>query len=657
MGEKARCAGAGCAAAGVESSTRKVNYARRRGFAAGLTGLPALCIAIVGAMAPTAGAAQSIEELRGLSIEELTNVEVTSVFKRPEPLTKTPAAIYVVSGDDIRRSGAVSLPEALRLAPNLNVARVDARSYAISARGFNSFEASNKLLVMIDGRSVYTPLHGGVFWDEGQVMLSDVERIEVVRGPGGTLWGANAVNGVINVITKSARDTQGALADVRLGTLDRGGSVRYGGPIGDAGAFRIYGMGFKYGETLTSTGADANDDWSNLQAGFRSDFRAGANAFTVQGDIYENDFDPDGDNSGKNVLGRWSRRLGAGSTVELQAYYNDAKRLSPGVTDKLETFDIAGQHTFSPFAGHEIVWGGGYRRTEDLFINTLNPFVLDPESDTIQLGNGFVQDSIALHDDVTVTVGTKIEYSSYTGVEYLPSGRVAWELTDTALLWGAVSRAVRTPSRIDRDLVWPGVFERAGSRFDSEKLIAYEMGYRVQPTPESVLSIALFYNDYDDLRILATSDDSGLLTFANKMEGHTYGIEAWGDYRVFNWWRLSAGFNLLEKNLHLEPGAVETAISQHAGNDPEYQGSLRSYMDLTERIELDVGLRAVDSLPNPPVPSYVAVDARIGWRLTDTFEISVGAQNVFDKSHPETGAEATRREIRRSAYVGARWRF
>ena len=646
--EKARCTAGDRAGAGVRRKGECRSFLRRcarvllSGAAVAAVSIPA--------------SAQTVEELRQLSIEELTNVEITSVSKRPEPLSKAPAAIYVISGEDIRRSGADSLAEALRLAPNLNVQRVDARSYAISARGFNSFVASNKLLVMIDGRSVYTPLHGGVFWDEGQVMLPDVDRIEVISGPGGTLWGANAVNGVINVVTKSARETQGVLADARIGNLDRGGSARYGGRIGDVGAFRVYAMGMRYGETLDATGGEAGDDWVNLQTGFRTDFQAGANSMTLQGDLYDNDFDPDGDISGKNLLGRWSRRLGAGSTVDLQAYYNQAKRLSPGVTDKLETVDLAGQHAFSPFARHEIVWGGGYRRTEDLFINTSNPFVLDPETDTIQLGNAFVQDSIALRDDVIVTVGTKFEYSSYTGLEYLPSGRVAWAVSDTVLLWGAVSRAVRTPSRIDRDLVWPGVFERAGD-FESETLIAYEVGYRGRPTPESSLSVSLFYNDYDDLRVLATSPDSGLPTFANKMEGETYGVEVWGDYRVRHWWRLSAGFNVLEKNLHLEPGALDTAISQHAGNDPDYQASLRSYMNLAENLELDVGLRVVDRLPNPAVPSYVAVDARIGWHATDGLELYVGAQNIFDKSHPEAGDAATRSEVRRSVYLGARWRF
>lgn len=614
--------------------------------------LPAIAMAISAGSA----AAQTVEELRHLSIEELTTVEITSVLKRPQQLSKAPAAIYVISGEDIRRSGAVSLPEALRLAPNLNVARVDSRSYAISARGFNSFEASNKLLVMVDGRSVYTPIHAGVFWDEGQVMLSDVERIEVVSGPGGTLWGANAMNGVINVVTKNTRDTQGGLADVKLGNVYRGGSARYGAKIGDVGWARVYGMGSRFGESLRPDGTGADDEWENMQAGFRSDLAAGANAFTVQGDIFENDLDPAGDISGKNILGRWSRRLGVAGNVELQAYYSDVERLAPGTTDELRTIDIAGQHAFSPYSGHEIVWGGGYRRTRDKFVNTLNPFVLIPEADTIQLGNFFIQDSIALRNDLTATIGTKVEYSSYTGLEYLPSGRLAWQFADKALVWGAVSRAVRTPSRIDRDLIWPGVFDQARD-FGTENVIAYELGFRGQPTEDTSLSVSAFANDYDDLRILATDLDTGLPTFANKLEGWTYGVEIWGDYRVRDWWKLSGGLTVLEKDLTLEPGALTAAISQHEGNDPTYQAFWRSSMNLTEAIELDVGFRAIDSLPNPRVPTYVAVDARVGWRLSDDVEISLAAQNIFDKAHPETGNQATRREARRSVFVGAKVRF
>ncbi|HEX6958638.1 MAG TPA: TonB-dependent receptor [Ferrovibrio sp.] len=615
-------------------------------------------IAAIGiVVVPACAAAQTVEELRQLSIEELANIEITSVSKRPQPLSEAPASVYVITSEDIRRSGAASLPEVLRLAPNLQVARIDAATYAISARGFNSFQAANKLLVLIDGRSVYTPLHGGVFWDQQQILLEDIDRIEVISGPGGTLWGANAVNGVINIITKNSRETQGGFAGFQLGNLDKSASARYGGKLGANGTYRVYALGFQRGDTVLPDGDSAKDDWNGKQAGFRMDWLAGDDAFTLQGDLYDNDLAGGTDNSGGNLLGRWTRQLGDASALEVQAYYDKADRLALGVTDSLETFDIEAQHRFPLGDRHAIIWGGGYRLTEDKFINELNPFVLDPESDTVQIGNLFVQDSIALSDDLTLTLGTKLEYSGFTGFEYLPSARVAWQISDTALLWAAVSRAVRTPSRVDRDLTAPGILERASESFDSEELIAYEVGYRGQPSAQTSLSVSLFYNDYDNLRALMLSPDSGLLVFGNVLEGQTYGVEAWGDYRPRDWWTLSAGANLLQKDLHLKPGGIDAALSQHVGNDPEYQLSLRSRMDLSDAIELDIGLRAIDDLPDPDVPGYVALDARLGWHVTDTLELSVGGFNLLDDQHPEAGNVATRTEVPRSVYLGARWRF
>jgi iron complex outermembrane receptor protein len=597
---------------------------------------------------------QTVEDLRQLSIEDLANIEVTSVFKRPAPLSKAPASVYVITAEDIRRSGAVSLPEVLRLAPNLEVARRDALSYAISARGFNSVEASIKMLVLIDGRSIYTPLFGGVIWDQHHVPLDDVERIEVISGPGGTLWGANAFNGVINIITKHSADTQGGLASAYAGNLDRGATARYGGNLGDRGTWRVYVNGFERGESLTPAGVGADDDWDNRQTGFRGDWAGEADSFTLQGDLYENDLRP-GDSTGGNLLGRWQRRFENGSHAEVQAYYDKVDRSAVGVSDSLQVFDVEAQHAIRLGGRHEVVWGGGYRQIQDEFINTLNIFVLTPPSDTVQLGNIFAQDTVALRDDLKLTAGLKIEYSSYTDFEYLPSARLAYELLDTSLLWSAVSRAVRTPARFDRDLNAAGVLERA-TGFQSEEVIAYEAGWRSQPTPESSVSVSVFYNDYDELRVLAISPGSGLLRFDNKMKGETYGVEAWGDYRVNDWWRLSAGANLLRKNLDLEPGAVTLALDQHRGNDPEYQLSIRSYMDLTDELELDVGLRAVDELPDPRVPRYVTLDARLGWRVTEGFEVSLVGFNLLDASHPEVGA-TPQREVRRSVYISGRVSF
>jgi iron complex outermembrane recepter protein len=603
----------------------------------------------------SAAATSPVEELRDLSLEELANLQITSVSKRSEALSKAAASVFVITGEDIRRSGATSLPEALRLAPNLEVARLDSQNYAISARGFNTFQASNKLLVLIDGRSVYTALHAGVFWDQHQVMLEDIDRIEVISGPGGTLWGANAVNGVINVITKGAAETQGALASLQAGNVDQTGAARYGGRLGERGSYRVYGLGFERGDTETADGEDVNDDWLGRQGGFRLDWRGAVDGFTVQGDLYSHLLPADGELTGGNLLGRWTRALSEDSDLQLQVYYDQSERSTFGVQDELQVFDASAQHNFALGTRHQIVWGAGYRVTDDKFVNTLNAFVLDPESDVVQHGNLFVQDSIGLTEDLTLTLGTKFEYSSFSGFEYLPSGRVAWSVTDTTLLWAAVSRAVRTPSRIDRDLVNPGILDQ--SELESEKLIAYEVGYRGQPTSGTYLSVSLYYHDYEDLRALAASAGPGLFAFDNAMEGEIYGLEAWGDVDVTDWWRLSAGVNLIESDLKLKENGLPLALDQHQGNDPEYQLSLRSRMDLGDDLELDLGLRAVDELPSPEVPRYVELDARLGWHVSEALELWVGGSNLLHARHRESGAELVGREIPRSVYAGLRWRL
>lgn len=606
--------------------------------------------------APPLSAKPTVEELRALSIEDLANIEITSVSKRPEPLSQAPASIYVITSEDIRRSGAVTLPDVLRLAPNLQVSRLSSSSYAISARGFSTFESANKLLVMIDGRSIYTPLHAGVFWDQNQVMVEDIDRIEVISGPGGTLWGANAFNGVINIITRNSSETQGGLLSGQYGNVDQRAAVRYGGKLGEHGSYRVYAQDLERGPMVHPDGTSATDAWDSEQGGFRTDWAAGRNAFTIQGDVFDNAFDVGNRNRGKNLLARWKHQLEGGSNLEIQAYYDTVDRTALGINDSLETYDLQAQHSIRLGERHLVVWGGGYRVVNDEFRNTLNVFTLQPESDTLQLGNVFAQDSIKLENDLTLTLGNKFEHSSLSGLEYLPSARLAWQVTPDHMLWTAVSRAVRTPSRFDRDLQAPGILEPA-SDFESEKLIAYEIGYRGQPTTNTSLSATLFLHDYSDLRVLAVSPSSGLLTFDNKLEGTIYGIEAWGDYRVRPWWRLGAGFTLMQKNLDLKPGAITAALDQHAGNDPDHQFSIRSSMDLLDNVEFDVGLRSIDDLPNPMVPSYLELDARLAWHVTDQLELSLSGFNLLDNRHPETGAAATRIEVPRTVLAGARWRF
>ncbi|HTI87464.1 MAG TPA: TonB-dependent receptor [Alphaproteobacteria bacterium] len=602
-------------------------------------------------------AAPSIEDLSRLSIEELSaiDLQVTSVSRRPEPLSKAPAAIYVITQDDIRRAGVTSLTEALRLAPNLEVAQLNASTYTVSARGFNRFEAANKLQVLIDGRTVYNPLHAGVFWDVANVMVEDIDRIEVISGPGGALWGTNAVNGVINVVTKGAEATRGGLASAQIGNVNRNGALRYGGALGSNGAYRVYGMTFADGHTVNANGTSLGDDWYGSQGGFRTDWKTDGNAFTVQGDVFNNPFHTGGQARGGNALARWTHTLGAASSVEVQTYYDKTERVTPGVVDAVETGDLQAQHTFATGA-HKVVWGGGYRVQTDRFSNTLNGFALNKERDTTYIGNVFAQDTIALDSDLALTLGTKLEHSTFSGTEYMPEARLGWSVTDDDFLWGAVSRAVRTPSRIDRELQFPGLLLPAPS-FDSEKLIAYEIGHRGRLSPRASGTLALYYHDYDDLRTTSLANGSTFpVQLQNGMEGSTYGLEAWGDYALTSWWRLSPGLNVIKKHLHLKPGQTDTSNRQAAGNDPEYQASLRSSMDLGRDVEFDIGIRAVDQLSNPSIPSYYSLDTRVGWTVTPGVELSLAGFNLLDSHHPETGP-APQAEIRRTVYVGTRWRF
>jgi len=606
-------------------------------------------------------ASQTLRELSDLSLEELSQVEITSVSKRPEPLSKAAAAVYVITSDDILRSGVTSLAEALRLAPNLEVARVDAQTYNISARGMNSVNASNKLLVLIDGRSIYTPFFTSVSWDQQTVMLDDIERIEVVSGPGGTLYGSNAVNGVINIITKRSADTQGGLIDAKVGNLVQRGDGRYGGKLGEAGTYRVYALGFGEGHTDRQDGSGAMDAWNGKQAGFRSDFRAFDGAFTVQGDFYENLIDtPGGRRNGGNLLGRFSTHV-LGSSLEVQAYYDQQDRATVDArggrtAEKLRTFDVQAQDGVA-FGAHQIVWGLGQRTWGDRFTNTANPFVLVPESQTLNLTNVFAQDTIAVRNDVSLTLGTKFEYSDFSGWEGMPSARAGWRVDPGNFVWGAISRAVRTPSRLERDLTAPGIVNPSPD-FESEKLVAYETGWRSQLTSRASLSVSLFYNDYTDLRTTKPNPVTFLpVTFGNGWEGHTYGADVWGRVNPLSWWRLDAGFEVLRKRFHLKSGEADIAgIQTVLGHDPGHQVFVHSYMDVAPNVQLYVALRQVGALSDVGVPAYFEADLRLAWRVKPNLELSIAGYNLVHAHHAEATAPPIQ-EIPRSGYVGARWSF
>lgn len=608
-------------------------------------------------------AGQSLRDLSDLSLEELSQVEITSVSRRPEPLSQAPGAVYVITDEDIRRTGVTSLPEALRLAPNLEVARVNSQTYNISSRGMNSVNASNKLLVLIDGRSIYTPFFSSVFWDQQYVMLADVERIEVVSGPGGTLWGSNAMNGVINVITKSSADTQGGLVDAKVGDFSRHGAGRWGGKLGDLGTYRGYALGYGEGHTDLVGGGSAMDDWRGKQAGFRTDLAALRSTFTVQGDIYENLVDtPGGRRNGGNLLGRWNRQLANGSSLQVQAFYDQQDRSdvapgSGGSAEQLRTLDVEAEHVFRVGRTQQVVWGAGQRSWVDRFVNTANPFVLMPESQTLSLANIFGQDTITLRDDLKLILGTKFEYSSLSGWAIMPSVRFGWQASPKQFVWAAISRAVRSPSRLERDLTAPGIVNTSPD-FQSEKLIAYEAGWRSQLLQRASVSASLFYNDYTDLRTTKPAPFTILpVTFGNGWEGHTYGADVWGSYSPLPWWRLDAGFGVLRKNFHLKPGELDIAGTQTVlGHDPGHQIFLHSYMNLLRNVELYVGLRQIASLPEVGVPSYFEADVRIAWQVTPKLELSLAGLNLVHAEHAEATAPPIQ-EIPRSVYVGARWSY
>jgi iron complex outermembrane recepter protein len=607
---------------------------------------------------PPAMSEQTAAALKNLSLEELANIQVTSVSKRPEKLAETASAIQVITREDIHRSGATRLPEALRLASNLEVDQIDASEWAISARGFNS-SLANKMLVLIDGRTVYSPLFAGVFWDVQDVLLEDIERIEVISGPGAALWGANAVNGVINVITRSAKDTQGALLEGGGGTQLRGfGSARYGGALASNLYFRVYGKYTDRNSTVFPNGQDGGNEHHMGQGGFRLDWQAsGANLFTLQGDFYETRMAIPGTNDltnrGANVLGRWSRTISENSDFKLQFYFDEARRNTPGqYGDVLDTYDADFQHRFSLGGRNDVVWGAGYRLIEDDFRSAALSLISPRRS--FQTFSAFAQDEIALAKDwLHLTLGTKLEHNDYTGFEVQPSARLAWQLNRKQTVWAAISRAIRAPSRIDRDLVIPPI-TFGSPDFESEKLRAYELGYRVQPREQLSFLLASFYNDYADLRSQeqVTPPAPFPLVFGNGQKGESYGAELAADYRVTNWWRLRAGHTELRVHIRPKPGSTDISFGQAEAIDSNHFFSLHSSFDLPRHIEFDPAFRYVSRITNPrlEVPGYDELDLRLAWKPAPMLEFSIVGQNLLHDHHPEFGIPPTGQEIERSVF-------
>lgn len=608
----------------------------------------------------------SPEGLKKLSLEELMNVEVTSVSKRPEKLKEVASAIQVITQEDIRRSGATNVPEALRLASNLQVAQVNSSQWAISARGFNNV-LSDKLLVLIDGRSVYTPLYAGVFWDVQNLLLEDIDRIEVISGPGGALWGANAVNGIINITTKNAKKTQGLFVDGGAGSaLKSYGALRYGGKLGKNIYYRVYGMAYNRGSTINSD-TSANDKWWLSQGGFRVDWDdTKKNSIRVQSNFYTGQPNPDGTTNvvanGTNIIGRWTHQLSDNSEYKLQAYYDQTWRdFRNGFTENLKIYDIDWQHRFQLGNRQEIIWGAGVRFMDDKEQN-LQLFEFLPAQKTLHIYNTFIQDNITLvKERLHLTIGSKLEHNSYTGFQNQPSSRLTWTVTDRQTVWAAASSAVRTPSRIDRDFflsLTPSVPLITGGSFVSEKLLSYELGWRVQLREGFLFSMATFYNFYDNLRSVEPSPTIYPVTYGNGVKGESYGVELSATQQLTDWWRLREGYTLLRKNLSLKPGSQDLNKGTAESNDPGYQALIQSMMDLPGKIELGAVLRYVDVLPQPHVAGYAGLDVRIGWKLIRSLEFNIVGQNLLSNRHAEfIPSSPSPRLIERSVYLKLTWRL
>lgn len=636
-------------------------------------------------LASAAWPQQTSTDLTEMSLEKLMDIEVTSVSRKEQKLSKVAAAVYVITQEEIRRSGATNIPDLLRMVPGLQVAQIDANAWAISARGFNGQDA-NKLLVLIDGRTVYNPLFSGVYWDQQDVPLEDVERIEVIRGPGGTVWGANAVNGVINIITKSAKATQGGLLQAGGGSQTKAtGLLRYGGKVSRKGYYRVFTKYFDYGHQVDSSGRPAADGWHMLHGGFRSDWTLSAkDSLSVEGDIYDthegqtvtNPFSPTSpsaspsvdriDADGRSLLGRWNHAFSGRSETTLHIYFDQTGRHQSGFSETVKTVDLDFQHHLALGTRHDLVWGLGYRHVTDRFQSTAGTFA-NPPPGRDNLFSAFAQDEIRLAHPVWLTLGTKFEHNSFTGFELQPNARLLWAPHAGHALWVAASRAIRQPARIDeRTLIEtagpPGqdgssnvLTQTATPDPTTEELRAYELGYRLEPSHRLSLDLATFYNIYHHLR----PSEPGPSGVNDKMRGESYGTEISANWSVFNRWRLSPGYSWLKLNLHRAPSSSDTNVEAAEGDNPRHQFQLRSFLNLPHNFEFDTGLYYVDHLPNQRVPSYTRVDARLGWRLAESIEFSVLGQNLLDDRHFEflQGRQLVPTQAQRCVYGEVTWRF
>jgi len=660
-------------------------------------------------------APQDMSGLLNLSLQQLSDIDVTSVSKKSEKASQAAAAIYVITQEDIRRSGLQSVPELLRMVPGLQVAQTGSQNWAITSRGANG-QFANRLLVLIDGRTVYTPIFNGVWWDVQNVMLEDIDRIEVIRGPGATLWGANAVNGVINIITKSAKDTQGTLLTGATGNHERASTAaRYGGTSGDL-SYRTYAQYFNDNQERTALnntvgipeGKGAKDQWDNAQGGFRMDWgTSDKEQQTLQGDVYKgeehslrflpvtstvssfllNEVKETEDVSGMNVLGRWKHELSTGSDVALQAYYDDVNRQAEftGYSFHTQTFDLDFQHNWTIDSRNNVTWGLGYRRIDS---GSGGSFYVSftPQNFYENLYSGFVQDKIALvQDKLYLTLGTKLEHNDFSGFEWEPSARIAWTPTANQTLWSSVSRAVRTPDQGDQNanLVLAAlpsspttiVAEQGVPTATADVVTAYELGYRILPKETLSFDVTGFVNEYkrvdsftDGVSGPASNPIMGSYTLfpelsTNNDSAETHGVEVASTWEVAKNVKISGGYTLYYEKIH----AVGTILGPVRGTAPTQQFNARSYVDLTHDVQWDTMLYYVDHLPTVSdgfggmvtVPAYTRLDMRLGWSPMRGLDMSLIGQNLLQSQHQEFSpfVYQTPEEIGRTVLAKATLRF
>jgi len=560
------------------------------------------------------------------------DVEVTSAGRKVQKREDTAAAIYVITAEDIRHSGMTSLPELLRMAPGLQVAQIDGSTWAIGSRGFDG-RYSNKLLVQLDGRTLYTPTFSGVYWDAQDVVLEDIDRIEVIRGPGGTLWGANAVNGVISITTKSAAATQGGLVSAGAGNYERQGTVRYGGEIGETGHYRIYAKNASYADFPLASGEPAHDQRNMQSAGFRADWALpGGDTVTAQGDAYDGNSDYSGryiqlappaailqdfSNTlkGRNLLLRWKHVLSASSEWSLQFFYDTYERSDVKLGEKRNTYDVDFQHRNQWVENHDVVWGLGWRRTSDEMEDKFH-FSFSPQAQRDDIVSAFIQDEGALAGDrLHLIAGTKVEHNGYTGLEHQPNLRLRWKIDERQTGWAALSRAVRTPARSDLGVainydVFAGDRRSGGAPYlvrivgnpemQAEKLLAYEAGYRAQPSEQVSVDVAVFYNEYDHLMTFdpaAPFFEAGPPArvvvpqqFQNKASGTSHGLELSGSWQPSNKWTFKAGYSWIKANMQRDSDSGDTLTETRNGWVPRQQLQFFARHALDSKTDLSAAL-------------------------------------------------------------------